>query len=102
MGYDLRRLARQGFIARVNGTLSYTLTPYGRRTARFLTKVHARVLRPGFQALDPQHVSLAPPRLRTVLAAVDAATEALVTHARSSRRRLWLVRSASYATVFLL
>jgi hypothetical protein len=65
MGYDLRRLARKGFIARLDGKLCNTLTPYGRRTALFLTKVHARVLRPGFQALDPQHFSQAPPRLRT-------------------------------------
>jgi hypothetical protein len=82
MGYDLRRLARKGFIARVNGTLCYTLTPYGRRTALFLTKVHARVLRPGFQALDPHHLSHTPPRLRRALAAVDAATEALVAQAK--------------------
>jgi hypothetical protein len=82
MGYDLRRLARKGFIARVPGKLCYTLTPYGRRTALFLTKVHARVLRPGIQALDPQHVSHAPPRLRTALAAVDAATDALIAQAK--------------------
>ena len=82
MGYDLRRLARKGFLARVPGKLCYTLTPYGRRTALFLTKVQARVLRPGFQALDPQPVSHAPPPLRTALAAGDAATEALITQAR--------------------
>lgn len=82
MGYDLRHLARKSLIVRVNGTLSYTLTPYGRRTALFLTKVYARVLRPGFQALDPRHVSHAPPRLRTALAPVDAATESLIAHVR--------------------
>jgi hypothetical protein len=82
MGYDLRRLARKGFIARIPGKLGYTLTPYGRRTALFLTKVHARVLRPGFQALDPRHRSHAPPPLRRALAAVDAATQALIAQAR--------------------
>jgi hypothetical protein len=81
MGYDLRRLARKGFIARVPGKLCYTLTPYGRRTALFLTKVHARVLRPGVQALDPHAVSVAPPPLRSALDALDAATDALVAHA---------------------
>jgi hypothetical protein len=81
MGYDLRRLARKGFIARIQGKLCYTLTPYGRRTTLFLTKVYARVLRPGFQALDPQHPSQVPPPLRTALAAVDAATDALVAQA---------------------
>jgi hypothetical protein len=81
MGYDLRRLARKGFIARVPGTLGYTLTPYGRRTALFLTKVHARVLRPGMQAIDPATVSHAPPPLRTALAAVDTAIATLVANA---------------------
>ena len=81
MGYDLRRLARKGFIAQVHGKLCYTLTPYGRRTALFLTKVHARVLRPGLQALDPHTVSTAPPPLRRALDALDAATEALVAQA---------------------
>jgi hypothetical protein len=82
MGYDLRRLARKGFIARIDGKLCYVLTPYGRRTALFLTKVHARVLRPGLQALDPQHAAHAPPRLRTALAAVDAATDVLIAQAK--------------------
>lgn len=81
MGYDLRRLARKGLIARVQGKLSYTVTPYGRRMALFLTKVHARILRPGFQALDPHVVSVAPPPLRAALTAVDAATEALLAQA---------------------
>jgi hypothetical protein len=81
MGYDLRRLARKGFIARVHGKLCYTLTPYGRRTALFLTKVHARVLRPGLQALDPHTLSTAPPPLRRARDALDAATEALVAQA---------------------
>jgi len=82
MGYDLRRLARKGLIHRVEGQLCYTLTPLGRRTALFLTKLYARVLRPGFQALDPQIQSQAPPPLRRALAAVDAATDALLQDAR--------------------
>ena len=64
MGYDLRRLARKGLIQRVAGKLCYQLTPYGRRVALFLTKVHARVFRPGLQALDPRIASNAPPALR--------------------------------------
>jgi hypothetical protein len=47
MGYDLRRLTRKGFIGRVKGKYCYTLTHNGRRCALFLTKTHARVLRPG-------------------------------------------------------
>jgi hypothetical protein len=82
MGYDLRRLARKGLIARVDRKLCYTLTPHGRRVALFLTKLYARVLRPGFQALDGRIVSQAPPPLRTALVAVDAATERLLQEAR--------------------
>ena len=82
MGYDLRRLTRKGLIRRVPGHLCYTLTPFGRRVALFLTKVHARVLRPGLQALDTHVVAHAPPPLRTAFAAVDAATDALVKEAR--------------------
>ena len=82
MGYDLRRLARKGLLRRVDGKLSYTLTPYGRRVALFLTKVHARVLRPGLQALDLRIQSHAPPPLRTAFAALDAATTSLINDAR--------------------
>jgi len=81
MGYDLRRLARKGFLARVPGKLCYTLTPYGRRCTLFLTKVHARVLRPGLQALAPCIVSATPPPLRAALDALDAEIEALVAQA---------------------
>ncbi len=82
MGYDLRRLARKGLLCRVEGKLCYTLTPYGRRVGLFLTKVHARVLRPGLQALDLRAPSQAPPPLRTAFAALDAATTSLINDAR--------------------
>lgn len=82
MGYDLRRLARKGLIRRVDGKLCYTLTPYGRRAALFLTKLHARILRPAFQAVDQQMVSQAPPPVRTALTHLDAAIEALTKEAK--------------------
>jgi len=82
MGYDLRRLVRKRLIARVEGKLCYTLTPQGRRMALFVTKLYARVLRPGLQALDRRIASQAPPPLRTAMAAVDAATERLLQEAR--------------------
>ena len=82
MGYDLRRLARKGLVRRVPGKLCYTVTPFGRRIALFLTKVHARVLRPGLQALDARIVAQAPPRLRTLFTALDAATDSLIEEAR--------------------
>jgi hypothetical protein len=82
MGYDLRRLARKGLIRRVPGHLCYTLTSFGRRTALFLSKVHARVLRPGLQALDPHLVSHAPPPLRTAFVMLDAVTDAFIKEAQ--------------------
>lgn len=82
MGYDLRRPARKGLIQRVEGKLCYSLTPLGRRAALFLTKLYARAHRPGPQALDSQIPSQAPPPLRRALAAVDAATDALLQEAR--------------------
>ena len=82
MGYDLRRLARKGIIRRVGKQLHYELTPYGRRLALFLTKVHTRVLRPGLQALDPMISSKAPPALRIGLQEVDIAVRAMVQRAR--------------------
>jgi len=78
MGYDLRRLKRKALIRQVPGKLCYTLTPYGRRMALFLTKVHARVLRPGLQALDLHIVSEAPPPLRAASIALDSAIAELV------------------------
>lgn len=64
------------------GHLCYTLTPFGRRTAVFLSKVHARVLRPGLQALDPHLVSHAPPPLRTAFVTLDAVTDAFIKEAQ--------------------
>lgn len=82
MGYDLRPLMRKGLLRRVPGKLCYTLTPYGRRVALFLTKIHTRVLRPGLQALDARIAPQAPPPLRTAFTALDAATDSLITEAR--------------------
>ena len=61
----------QGPDHRVPGKLCYTLTPCGRRVALFLTKLYARVLRPGLQALDRRGLAVPPP-LRRAFAAVDA------------------------------
>jgi hypothetical protein len=82
MGYDLRRLARKGLVHRVPGKLCYTVTSRGRRTALFLTKVHARVLRPGLQALDTTVTAHVPPPLRRAFDALEAATEALIKEAK--------------------
>jgi hypothetical protein len=82
MGYDLRRLRRKGLLRPAAGKLSYSLTPYGRRVALFVTKLQARILRPGLQALDLHMVSQAPPALRSACTALDAAIDDLVSAAR--------------------
>ena len=81
MGYDLRRLTRKGLVKRLDGQKRYVLTPYGRRVALFLTKVHARVLRPGLQALDLTFTAQAPPSLRTTFTALDRAIDAHIAEA---------------------
>jgi hypothetical protein len=81
MGYDLRRLARKGLLKRLHHQNRYVLTPFGRRVALFLTKVHARVLRSGLQALDLSFVAQAPPRLRTTFIALDRAIDAHIAEA---------------------
>jgi hypothetical protein len=82
MGYDLRRLTRKGVVKRLDQQKRYVLTPYGRRVALFLTKVHARILRPGLQALDLSFTAQAPPRLRTTFAALDHAIDAHIAEAQ--------------------
>lgn len=82
MGYDLRRLARKGLLRRDGQRLRYELTPYGRRLALFLTKAHARVFRPGLQALDPTLPAQSPPNLRIGLQEVDIAVRLMVQQAR--------------------
>ena len=81
MGYDLRRLARKGLITRLAHQKRYVLTPYGRRVALFLTKVHARVLRPGLQALDLSFTAQVPPDLRRTFAALDRAINSHIAEA---------------------
>ena len=51
MTYDLRRWRLHGLIAREAGSHRYHVTPDGRRICLFMTKVHHRILRPGFSQL---------------------------------------------------
>ena len=76
MRYDLRRLIRKGLVARLDHQSRYVLTPYGWRVALFLTKVHARVLRPGLQALDLSFTAQVPPLLRGTFVALGQAINA--------------------------
>lgn len=70
MTYDLRRLRLHGMIERITGTHRYRVTDFGLRAALFLTRLHARVLRPGISEVLPN----APPvdsALRRCLAEFD-------------------------------
>ncbi|MEM7204795.1 MAG: hypothetical protein AAF628_31350, partial [Planctomycetota bacterium] len=53
MTYDLRRLRLHGLIERVPKSRRYNLTKFGSRAAVFLTRVYARLLRPGSTLLEP-------------------------------------------------
>ena len=57
MTYHLRRLRLHGLIHRIQGTHRYALTPLGLRLCTFMSRVYARVLRPGLSQVAP----LAPP-----------------------------------------
>ena len=52
--YDLRRLRLHGLIARIPKTHRYQVTPFGFRLALFVTRVHARIFRPGVALLTPE------------------------------------------------
>jgi hypothetical protein len=54
MTYDLRRLRLHGFITRIPGSHRYHVTDTGLRTALFLSRVHARLLRPTLSHILPQ------------------------------------------------
>jgi len=80
MTYDLRRLRRKGIIWRVPHTHRYVLTSYGRKAVLFFTRLHARVFRPGFAALDPE-VAI-PSNLAQALEQVDLEIDRLIDEAQ--------------------
>jgi len=82
MGYDLRRLVRTGLLRRLGRQLRYELTTDGRRLTLFLAKLLTRVIRPGFQALDPLLPATVSPALRIGLQQVDIAVRAMLNDAR--------------------
>jgi hypothetical protein len=71
MSYDLRRLRLKGLLYRKAGSTRCYLTPYGLKVSLFLTRLHARLLRPGFAALEPENSSSLPHPLRAALHRVD-------------------------------
>jgi hypothetical protein len=78
--YDLRRLRLKGIIWRVPKTHHYQLTSYGRKVALFFTRLHARVFRPGFAALDPTLPIPSP--LAEALAKVEQEIDQLINDAK--------------------
>jgi hypothetical protein len=66
--YDLRRLRIHGLIERIPRTHRYQVTDGGLRHALFLTRLHARFLRPGLGELTGQ-----PPPVPAPLRAADRA-----------------------------
>jgi hypothetical protein len=71
--YDLRRLRLHGLIERIPHTFRYRVTDTGMRSARYLTRLHDRLLRTGLAEItDP-----APPA-STALRAADRAYQAAI------------------------
>ena len=83
MSYDLRRLSLKGIIWRVPHSHRYVLTPYGRKVALFFTRLHARVFRPGFAALDP--TGPIPGPLAQALERVDREIDRLIDNAQLAK-----------------
>lgn len=71
MTYDLRRLRLKGLIWRIPGSTRYILTPYGSKVALFLTRLNARLFRPGFACLSEELGVHVPHPLRLAFAKVD-------------------------------
>jgi len=74
MTYDLRRLRLHGIIERIPHSHRYRVTPFGLRTAMFLSRTWSRLLRPGLSLIAP----FAPDhgaQLRTLFDKLDHAIE---------------------------
>lgn len=52
--YDLRRLRRNGLIAKIGRSRRYELTDHGRMIAVLFTKTHTRIVNPSLAELDPR------------------------------------------------
>ena len=79
MTYDLRRLRLKGLIWRVPNHHAYRVTSYGLNVALFLTRVNARLLQPGFAALQPEQAI--PPPLAEAFRQVNLEIDRLVDEA---------------------
>ena len=83
MTYDLRRLRLKGLIERCGEGYRYRVTGLGLRVALFYSKVHQRILRPGFAALaDDDDDDELPRPLKAAFAHVEREIERLCSNAR--------------------
>jgi hypothetical protein len=77
-----RRLRLKGLIYRKAGSTRCYLTPYRLKVSLFLTRLHARLLGPGFAALEPENPSSIPHPLRAALHRVDQEIQHMLENAR--------------------
>ena len=82
MTYDLRRLRLHGLIRRVPGSWRYRVTPKGIRAAFFVSKVYARILRPGLSPVAPTFPNKRRTPLHSALRQLNAAVDTIVQEAR--------------------
>jgi hypothetical protein len=81
MGYDLKRLRLKGIVWRQPHSTRYWLTSYGVRVAPFVTRLHSRVLRPGYAALGTDCQLDVPHRRQQKLNAVNKEIDSLLAEA---------------------
>jgi len=82
MTYDLRRLRLHGLIHRVPGSWRYRVTPRGIRIGLFVSKVYARILRPGLSPLIPPLPTGRHSPLHSALRQLTVAVDSIVEEAR--------------------
>jgi len=82
MTYDLRRLKLHGLIRKVHRSYRWEVTDEGMRIALFVTKVYARLLRPGLSAVRKSHGTRCDRPAIRALRALDGAIDTLIREAR--------------------
>lgn len=82
MTYDLRRLRLHGLIESRPRSHRYTVTQYGLRVCLFMTKAHARILRPGMSDVVAARSKSTHRPLALAMKRVDKAIDSLVEEAK--------------------
>lgn len=83
MTYQLRRLRLHGLIQRIPKTQGYDVTDLGFRSGLFFSKVYSRILRPGFDFIQPEVVA-DDSKLRQVFNAVNLEVHSWIKNAKLS------------------